>query len=137
MRKERKKASEEIGNLADPIIDHTCDQVCESCRKNIRLGKVPRCALTNGLWIGGVPEELHNLRYIEKLLIQKVCVNGCFICVASSGMRKMVAHAIAFEAPVAKVYNILPPPVADLDEVLAILFTGPTKPTTGDFQHTP
>jgi hypothetical protein len=136
-RKERKKASEEIGNLAGPIIDHTCDQICESCRKNIRLGKVPRCALANGLWIGGVPEELCSFRYIEKLLIQKVQVNGCFVCVASSGMRKMVAHAIAFEAPVAKVYKILPPPVTDLDEVLAILFTGPTKPMSGDFQRTP
>jgi hypothetical protein len=30
-RKERKKVSEEIGNLAGPIIDHTCDQICESC----------------------------------------------------------------------------------------------------------
>jgi hypothetical protein len=80
-----------------------------------------------------VPEELCSLQYIEKLLIQKVQVNSCFVCVASLGMRKMVAHAIAF----AKVYKILPPPVTDLDKVLAILFTGPTKPTSGDFQCTP
>lgn len=36
---------------------------------------------------------------------------------------------IAFESPVAKVYNTLPPPVEDLDEVLAVLFTGPCQPT--------
>jgi hypothetical protein len=35
----------------------------------------------------------------------------------------MVAHAITFESPIAKVYNILPPPISDLDEVLAVLFT--------------
>ena len=52
-----------------------------------------------------VPEELSCLRYIEKLLVQHVCVNGCFIHVASSGMKKMVAHAVAFESPVAKLYH--------------------------------
>jgi hypothetical protein len=75
---------------------------------------VPHNALARGLWLGDVPEELSSLRYIEKLLIQKVCVSGCFIWVASSGMRKMVAHAIAFESPVARVYHSLPPPVEDL-----------------------
>lgn len=57
--------------------------------------------------------------------------------VASSGLWKMVANAIAFESPVAKVHNILPPPIEDLDNVLAILFTGPCKPTIQEFQSTP
>ncbi|KAF8240621.1 hypothetical protein L208DRAFT_1188599, partial [Tricholoma matsutake] len=103
-RKERKNSSEQIGSLVGPIIDHACDQVCGGCRKNICLGKVPCHALTSGLWLGGVPEELQSLQYIEKLLIQKVRVNGCFVHVASSRRRKMVAHAIAFKAPVTKVY---------------------------------
>ena len=94
-------------------------------------------ALATGLWLGDVPEELSSLRYIEKLLIQRVHVNGCFISVASSSMRKMVAHAIAFELPVARVYHSLPPPVEDLDETLAILFTGPCKPTSSKYKHTP
>jgi hypothetical protein len=51
-------------------------------------------------------------------------------------MRKMVAHAIAFETPVARVYHSLPPPVEDLDEVLAILFTGPCKPTSSEYKRT-
>ncbi|KAF8235685.1 hypothetical protein L208DRAFT_1255347 [Tricholoma matsutake] len=48
-----------------------------------------------------------------------------------------MAHVIAFESPVAKVYNTLPPPIEELDEVLAVLFTGPCKPTHSETKHTP
>jgi hypothetical protein len=49
----------------------------------------------------------------------------------------MASHVIAFESPVPKVYHQLPPPVEDLDEVLAVLFTGPCRPTEKDFKRTP
>ena len=74
---------------------------------------------------------------MERLLIAHARTNSCFIHVASSGLYKMSAHVIAFESPVPKVYRQLPPPVEDLDEVLAILFTGPCKPTEKEFQRTP
>jgi len=54
-----------------------------------------------------------------------------------SGLRKMTSHVIAFESPVPKVYHHLPPPVEDLEEILAILFTGPCLPTDKDYQRTP
>jgi hypothetical protein len=49
----------------------------------------------------------------------------------------MVANAITFKHPVEKIYTILPPPVEDLDDVLAFIYTGPTKPTPEDFKRTP
>ncbi|KAF8227143.1 hypothetical protein L208DRAFT_1122217, partial [Tricholoma matsutake] len=49
----------------------------------------------------------------------------------------MASHVIAFQSPVPKVYHQLPPPMEDLDEVLAILFTGPCKPTDKEFKCTP
>ncbi|KZT03005.1 uncharacterized protein LAESUDRAFT_622771, partial [Laetiporus sulphureus 93-53] len=49
----------------------------------------------------------------------------------------MIANAIAFSQPVEKMYNVLPPPRRDLDEVLAILFTGPCRPSEEDFKRTP
>ncbi|KAF5372605.1 hypothetical protein D9758_005228 [Tetrapyrgos nigripes] len=54
-----------------------------------------------------------------------------------TGMRKMISHVIAFDSPVMKVYDVLPPPPEDLDEVLAIMFTGPCKPTEKDYKRTP
>jgi len=119
------------------VLASNCDQVCDICHKHLQAGKVPCNALARGLWIGDVPEELSSLRYIEKIVVQHVHVNGCSIRVASSGMREMVAHAVAFESPVAKVYHSLPPLVEDLDETLAILFTGPCKPTSNEYKCTP
>ena len=49
----------------------------------------------------------------------------------------MKVNIVAFESPIPKIYSILPPPREDLDEMLAILFTGPCKPTAEDFTHTP
>ncbi|KAF8879254.1 hypothetical protein BD779DRAFT_1676478 [Infundibulicybe gibba] len=49
----------------------------------------------------------------------------------------MVSHVVAFESPIPKVYKALPPPLEDLDDVLAVLFTGPSRPTQEDFSRTP
>ncbi|PBK59619.1 hypothetical protein ARMSODRAFT_899035 [Armillaria solidipes] len=49
----------------------------------------------------------------------------------------MKANVIAFENPTPKIYDILPPPIEDIQEVMAILFTGPAKPTLEDFKRTP
>ena len=104
----------------------------DNCHKNIRKGKVPRLALANKLWLGEVPKVLCALNYVERLLVARICHNHCFVKVASSDLKKMTAHVIAFESPLPKVYHILPPPVEDMDDVLAILFTGPSKPTEQD-----
>ncbi|THU79271.1 hypothetical protein K435DRAFT_698214, partial [Dendrothele bispora CBS 962.96] len=103
-RKERKSNTEAMTELKGPVIDHNCDQVCETCRRSLRDGKVPRISLANGFWLGAVPQELKTLNFMEKLLIQKIRTNCCFVKV-SSGMRKMISHVIAFEAPVTKVYD--------------------------------
>jgi hypothetical protein len=47
----------------------------------------------------------------------------------------MKANAIAFETPIPKVYQQLPPPSADMDDVLAFFFTGPCKPTEQDYKR--
>ena len=120
-----------------PVLDYACNQICNDCRQQVRNGKIPCYALANGLWLGAVPDVLSSLTYIERLLIAHVQVNSCFIRVASSGLRKMASHVVAFESPVPKLYQSLPPPVEDLDEVLAILFTGPCKPSEKEFNRTP
>ena len=93
-------------------------------------------ALANNLWIGKVPDELKNLRFVEKLLIARVQHTCSYVKVASR-MCKMKANIIAFESPMSKIYNILPPPGDDMDDVLAILFTGPCKPTSNNLKRTP
>jgi hypothetical protein len=62
--------------------------------------------------------------------------NHCIIKV-SSGMHKMKANAISFANPIPKVYDVLPPPMEELDEVLAFIYTGPCQPTKADLERTP
>ncbi len=97
---------------------------------------MPSFALANGKWIGKVPDELQNLSYAEQLLIARVRHNRCLVRV-SSGMRKMRANVISFANPTPKIYNILPPPLEEMDNVLAFIYTGPCKPTKSDFERIP
>jgi hypothetical protein len=134
---ERKSASQKISEFQGPVLDYRCDKICDNCRKNVRKGIVPRLALANNLWLGEIPKVLCDLNYVERLLVARIRHNCCFVKVASSGLKKMTAHVIAFESPLPKVYQILPPPVEDMDDVLAILFTGPSKPTEQDLTRLP
>jgi hypothetical protein len=49
----------------------------------------------------------------------------------------MRANAITISNPIPKVYHILSPPIEELDEVLAFIYTGPCCPTFEDFKRTP
>ncbi|KAG6894664.1 hypothetical protein C0995_013891, partial [Termitomyces sp. Mi166 len=123
--------------MRGPVLDHYCKSVCQSCRLPLLKGLVPKNALANGFWIGEVPDVLKDLNWIEQLLVAKVRRSLCYAHVSGTGLKKMKAHLIAFEAPVPKVYQVLPPSVTDLDDVLAILFTGPCKPTLKELSRLP
>ena len=109
---------------------------CSTCVKSLREGMMPKNALADGLWLGNVPDELTGLTFAEKLLISRIRRNACIARVASGG-RKLVAKAVMFTNPLPKVYSVLPPPREDIDEVLAIIYTGLTKPTPADLHRTP
>ncbi|KAK7023591.1 hypothetical protein VNI00_016630 [Paramarasmius palmivorus] len=76
---------------------------------------------------------------LKTALLSVLCVEKLWSKVSLNICRgkKMKANAMAFEAPTPKVYDILPPPRDDIDEVLAVLFTGPSKPSADDFTRTP
>ncbi|KAF8575409.1 hypothetical protein K439DRAFT_1649565 [Ramaria rubella] len=49
----------------------------------------------------------------------------------------MRANVVLFPNPTPKLYQALPPHHNELDEVLAFIFTGPTKPTEKELHQTP
>lgn len=132
----RSSVKDRVRNIPGPVLDQNCDQVCSSCRSSLREGSIPKLALANSLWLGEVPGELANLSFVEKMLVQRIHHKCTFIKVAS-GLRKMVSHVVAFEAPTLKVYDILPPPREDLDDVLAVMFSGPSVPTEKELNRLP
>ena len=135
-RKERKDSAEPISELDGPAIDTSCHYICISCKDKVRHGKIPKFALARGLWLGKIPDELQQLSFAEKLLIGRVRHNRCVVRVAK-GMHKMISNAVTFEHPMQNIYTILPPPIEEMDEVLAFIFTGPCQPTEDDFCRTP
>lgn len=138
-RKIRLSESDPIQDCEGPVLDHSCrDRVCDTCRAALRNGKIPNLALAHGLWLGEVPDELKNLSFYEKMLVARVRHNKCFVHVqkgAPSMNCKLISNVIAFENPTLKIYDILPPPREDFDEVLAIMFSGPCKPTDEDYKR--
>jgi hypothetical protein len=70
----RKNLDTKRKEYTGPILDYTCNSVCNSCRASLRVNKVLRLALACGLWLGEVPEELSSLHFVEKILIAHVCL---------------------------------------------------------------
>src|ERR1700729_2088135 len=132
-RKARSKSTDPVRELKGPILAPGCSRVCPICAESLDKKKMPTLALANSLWVGEIPDELQDLTYAEQLLIARVRHNRCIVKV-SSGMSKMRANAISFSNPMPKIYNVLPPPVEEMDDVLAFIYTGPCKPTKADFQ---
>jgi len=135
-RKARSNSSDPVKELRGPIFAPGCSNVCSTCVEFLEKEKMPILALANGLWVGEIPNELQDLTYAEQLLIARVRHNRCIVKV-SSGMHKMHANAISFANPMPKIYNVLPPPIEEMDEVLAFIYTGPCRPTKADFKRTP
>lgn len=135
-RAERKHADDPIQPVTGPVLDTSCDSICNECLKALLKHKVPKMALAKGLWIGNVPDELRNLSFAEKLLISRVRTNR-YVVRVSSGLYKLSANTIAFSIPTPKIYNELPPTRDELDEVLAFIFTAPTQPVEEELRKVP
>ncbi|KAF8578870.1 hypothetical protein K439DRAFT_1361020, partial [Ramaria rubella] len=134
--KERKQATDECYKWKGPVLDKSCAHVCPDCLSKLKKRTVPLMSLANGNWIGQVPIQLRGLSYTEKLLIARVRKNYCVVRV-ESGFFKMQANAVLFPNPTPKIYQALPPHRNELDEILALIFTGPTKPTEKELRRTP
>ena len=135
-RRERQSSLEPIKKIDGPVMDSNCSRVCMDCVGLLKKKKIPLLSLANGNWIGDVPSQLKNLSYAERLLIAKVRPNYCVVRV-ESGMKKMHANAVLVPNPTAKIYETLPPHRDDLDDVMAFVYTGPTRPSEADLRRTP
>ena len=117
-----------IREIDGPIVDVNCKHICHECVGFLEKKVMPPMALANGLWVGNVPKELSELSeltFVERLLVSRVRSNRCIIHVLKGGW-KMRANAIP--TPLPKLCNILPPPVEELDEVIRVFQSYPTRP---------
>jgi len=135
-RLERESAKDPVKSIPGPVLDKTCDSICNECLTCLKKKTVPKLALSRGMWVGEVPEVLSCLSYAEKLLVSRVRTSK-YVVRVSSGLHKMSGNAIAFPIPTPKIYKELPPPRKELDEVLAFIFISPTKPIEKELEKIP
>ena len=133
---ERMSPSDPHKEIPGPIILSGCSGVCPPCLAALKHRKSPRLSLANGGWLGNVPACLQGLSFAEKLMISRVYYNK-FIVRVGCGQVKLKGNVILFTKPMQKVYAVLPPPKDELQEVLAVVFFGPTQPTIDDYKRIP
>ena len=124
-------------DIPGPVLLPNCNDICENCVLSLYKEEMPVNSLANGLWVGEIPDALKDLSWTEKLLISRVKHNYCIVKVHMSGMSKMRANVVSHSLPMPKVYDALPPPVEELDDVLAFMYLGPSVPTSKEFKRTP
>ena len=122
--------------IPGPVMLSRCSGVCPSCLNALRQSKCPRLSLANGGWLGEVPSCLQDLSFAEKLMVSRMYHNR-FIVRVGCGQMKLKGNVILFTKPMQKVYAILPPPKDELQEILAVVFFGPTQPTIDDYKRIP
>ncbi|KAJ7171226.1 hypothetical protein C8R46DRAFT_851822, partial [Mycena filopes] len=135
-RRERFSSDDPIEDLPGPVLADGCKHICVTCEKYLSVKKVPPNALVRHCWLGKVPEQLTGLSYAESVMIARIRHNRCVVRV-NSGRVRMHANTIMFAQPALKVYKKLPPSRAEMNEVLAFVFTGSSAPTQEDFDRTP
>ena len=62
--------------------------------------------------------------------------HNAFVVTVRKGMRKMIANAVVFSQPIAKLCRVLPPTVGEMDECMGVVFVGPKEPTYEDYKRT-
>ena len=135
-RKQRRSINDPIEGISGPVADFSCRIVCAECSECVKKKKLPKISLANGLWIGEIPKILKELTFAEKLLIARVRTNRYAIKV-QSGMHKTKCNIVAFENPVPQIYEALPPPASDIEEVFAVLFFRSTPPSEKESKEIP
>jgi len=133
---ERLTPSDPQNEIPGPVMLSGCSGVCPSCLNALRHRKCPRLSLANGGWLGEVPACLQNLSFAEKLMVSRMYHNK-FIVRVGCGQMKLKGNVILFTKPMQKVYAVLPPPKSELQEILAVVFFGPTQPTADDYKRIP
>jgi hypothetical protein len=135
-RKECESPDGPISSIPGPVLVPDVEDVCNDCLNSLEAGKRPRMALANWLWVGEVLLVLKGLTLAEQSLILRVRYSRCIVKV-SNGHAKMIANIVAFEHLTLKIYELLPIPLKELDEVLAVIFTGVREPSEDDLKRTP
>lgn len=111
--------------------------ICHSCNDILRKHRLPRFAIANGFAVGGLPDNLQDLRLIEVLLCSLVHTRVHLVTVDGIGCKVMKGHAVSLAGDISKTQQlILPRSLVDMQAALRVVVVGATTPRENiDFRH--
>ena len=110
-------------------------RVCHECWLAISKGKISKFSPANGMWIGGVPDQLKGLTIPEQKLISLYRHNSCIIKLhspwhsSSTAQPALKGNCITFPQNVSNIATSLPLSPNELAASIKIIFIGASKPS--------
>jgi len=78
-RVERTVSNQLIILLLGPILAPSCSHICSECLSSLKMGNKPPKSLTNGFWLGTIPDVLKKFMFTKKLLVSRIQHNHCLV----------------------------------------------------------
>jgi hypothetical protein len=112
-------------------------QLCHSCSRSLHRNSVPKHALVNRIYVGPVPEELHDLTMIEECMIARARAKSWIVklqeqdsdAASPSAQRGLKGHTIIYPQQPDGLTEVLPPPVDETLTFICVIFVGSSKLT--------
>ena len=106
-------------------------QICNECHQALIKKRVPRLSLANYMYRGELPEEFEDLTWIEEMVCAKYrnTAHIARIYGSSDPSQPKVFHGntCAHEMNVLSTATVLPRTIADINDMLSVVFVGPQK----------
>src|SRR5260370_19968067 len=117
-------------NIKDITLDALID-VCNQCHASLKLNKVPKFSLKNYLYCGHLPDEFHDLTWVEEMAVVIYRANAYVTRLYFSDDPKnphvFHGNTCAHEQNVVSTAKALPRTAADISNTISVLFVGPSK----------
>ena len=113
-------------NTFDAHID-----VCSHCHASLKLNKVPKFSLKNHLYHGHLPDEFHDLTWVEEMAVAiyraTAYVTRLYFSDDPKNPHVFHGNTCAHEQNVVSTAKALPRTAADISNTISVLFVGPSK----------
>jgi hypothetical protein len=106
-------------------------QICNDCQSALTQIPVPRFALANYLYQGKLPDEFHDLTWVEEMVCGKYRNMAYITCIygSSDPSQPKIFHGntCAHEMNVISTVSVLAQTPADINDLLSVVFIGSEK----------
>jgi len=117
-------------HIKDITLDALID-VCNQCHASLKLNKVPKFSLKNYLYHGHLPDEFHDLTWVEEMAVAiyraTAYVTRLYFSDDPKNPHVFHGNTCANEQNVVSTEKSLPRTAADISNTISVLFVGPSK----------